>query len=199
MAQTSSTMAPMGMKAPAFRLPDTAGKIVSLDDFRSAPVLLVAFICTHCPFVKHIRSHFAQLAREYQKRGVAVVAISSNDVAAWPDDSPEKMAEEAMSAGYTFPYLFDETQEVAKAYRAACTPDFYVFDRERRLVSRGQMDDSRPSTSVPVTGSDLRKALDAALEGRSVSSDQKPSVGCNIKWKTGNEPEYYGVQEVATK
>jgi peroxiredoxin len=199
MAPTPSTMAPLGMIAPAFRLPDVSGKTVSLDDFRSAPALLVAFICSHCPFVKHVRSHFAELAREYQKRGVAVVAISSNDIAAWPDDTPEKMAEEATSVGYSFPYLFDETQEVAKAYRAACTPDFYVFDRERRLVYRGQMDDSRPSNNVPVTGSDLRHALDAVLAGRPVPADQKPSVGCNIKWKPGNEPEYYGVQAVATK
>jgi len=199
MAETPSTMAPLGLKAPEFRLPDLTGKTVSLDDFRSAPALLVAFICTHCPFVKHVRSHFAELAREYQKRGVAVVAISSNDVAAWPDDSPQKMAEEATSAGYTFPYLYDETQEVAKAYRAACTPDFYVFDREQRLVYRGQMDGSRPSNNIPVTGSDLRRALDAVLAGKPVLADQKPSVGCNIKWKSGNEPEYYGVQEVATK
>jgi peroxiredoxin len=199
MAPTPSTMAPLGMKAPAFRLPDLSGKMVSLDDFRSAPALLVAFICTHCPFVKHIRSEFAKLARDYQKRGVAILAISSNDVAAWPDDSPEKMAEEAKSAGYSFPYLFDETQGVAKAYRAACTPDFYVFDRDRRLVYRGQMDDSRPSNSIHVTGSDLRHALDAVLDGRAVSTDQKASVGCNIKWKAGNEPEYYGVQAVATK
>jgi len=199
MAPTSSTMAPLGMIAPAFHLPDLSGKMVSLDDFRSAPALLVAFICSHCPFVKHVRSHFAELAREYQKRGVAVVAISSNDIAAWPDDTPEKMAEESTSVGYSFPYLFDETQEVAKAYRAACTPDFYLFDRERRLVYRGQMDDSRPSNNVPVTGSDLRRALDSVLAGRPVPADQKPSVGCNIKWKPGHEPEYYGVQEVATK
>lgn len=194
MAETPSTMAPIGMKAPYFKLPDTAGKLVSIEDFKSAPALLAAFICNHCPFVKHIRGHFAQLAREYQKRGVAVVAISSNDVQAYPDDDPKEMAEESRSVGYTFPYLFDESQEVAKAYRAACTPDFYVFDKARRLVYRGQMDDSRPGNDRPITGSDLRAALDAVLAGRAVAADQKPSIGCNIKWKEGNEPEYFAAK-----
>ena len=197
MAQTPSTMAPLGMNAPTFKLPDTAGKMVSIDDFKNAPALLVMFICNHCPFVKHVRTELAKLAREYQQRGIAVVAISSNDVATQPDDSPEKMAEEIKSAGYTFPYLYDEAQEVAKAYRAACTPDFYVFDAKRQLVYRGQMDDSRPGNSVPVTGHDLRAALDAVLEGRPAAKDQKPSIGCNIKWKAGNEPEYYGVQALS--
>ena len=191
MAETPSTMAPLGMKAPYFRLPDPSGRWTSIDDFKDAPVLLLAFICNHCPFVKHVRPHFARLAREYQGRGVAVVGISSNDVAAYPEDSPQKMAEEIKVAGYTFPYLFDDTQEVAKAYRAACTPDFYVFDRERRLVYRGQMDDSRPTNGRPVTGDNLRAALDAVLQGEAVSPDQRPSVGCNIKWKGGNEPEYF--------
>lgn len=191
MAETPSTMAPLGMKAPYFRLPDPSGRWASIDDFKDAPVLLVAFICNHCPFVKHVGPHFARLAREYQGRGVAVVGISSNDVAAYPEDGPQKMAEQIKVAGYTFPYLFDDTQEVAKAYRAACTPDFYVFDRERRLAYRGQMDDSRPTNGRPVTGDNLRAALDAVLQGEAVSPDQRPSLGCNIKWKGGNEPEYF--------
>jgi len=196
MAQTASTMAPLGMKAPKFRLPDTAGKMVSLDDFKAAPALLVIFLCNHCPFVKHVREHLAGLVREYQSRGVVVVGISSNDAVAYPDDGPGKMAEEVKSAGYTFPYLYDESQEVAKAYGAACTPDFYLFDGNRKLVYRGQMDDSRPGNDRPVTGADLRHALDATLAGGRVPQDQKPSIGCNIKWKPGNEPEYYGVQLV---
>ena len=153
MAETPSTMAPLGIAAPHFKLPDTTtGKQVSLDDFRNAPALLVAFICNHCPFVKHIRSGLAELGREYQKRGVAVVGISSNDATVYSEDSPKNMAKEARQAGYTFPYLYDESQEVAKAYRAACTPDFYLFDGERKLVYRGQMDDSRPGNGRPVTG-----------------------------------------------
>jgi peroxiredoxin len=190
MAATPSTMMPLGTKAPNFRLPDPSGKWHSLDDFKSSPVLLVAFICNHCPFVKHIQSEFVKLASKYQKQGVAVVAISSNDVAQFPEDGPGKMAEEARQFGYTFPYLFDEPQEVAKAYGAACTPDFFVFDRNRKLAYRGQMDASRPKSDVPVTGKDLAAALDALLAGKPVSADQKPSIGCNIKWKTGNEPEY---------
>ncbi|HKZ53688.1 MAG TPA: thioredoxin family protein [Candidatus Acidoferrales bacterium] len=191
MAETPSTMAPLGMKAPPFRLPDLAGKLASLDDFQQAPALLVAFICNHCPYVKHIRSHFAQLVRDYQARGVAVVGISSNDIRSYPDDAPEKMAEEAKTFGYTFPYLYDESQEVAKAYRAACTPDFYLFDRERRLVYRGQYDASRPGNNKPVTGADLRAALDAVLGGGKVPEEQRHSLGCNIKWKRGNEPDYF--------
>jgi thiol-disulfide isomerase/thioredoxin len=148
-------------------------------------------MCNHCPVVKHIRPGLAQLARDYQTRKVAVVAISSNDVANYPDDSPAKMAAEVKSAGYIFPYLYDETQEVAKAYRAACTPDFYIFDKDQRLAYRGQFDDSRPGNGVPVTGKDLRAALDAVLAGKPASSNQKPSIGCNIKWKAGNEPDYF--------
>jgi peroxiredoxin len=197
MAQTPSIMAPLGTQAPTFKLPDTAGKLVSIGDFGNTPALLVMFICNHCPFVKHVREGLAKLAREYQQRGVAVVAISSNDAAAFPDDSPEKMAEEARSAGYTFPYLYDESQEAAKAYRAACTPDFYVYDAKRQLAYRGQMDSSRPGNSVPVTGDDLRAALEAVLAGNPAAKEQKPSIGCNIKWKAGNEPEYYGVQAVS--
>jgi peroxiredoxin len=190
-AQTSSTMLPLGTPAPGFRLPDPGGQVFSLEQFADAPVLVVAFLCNHCPFVKHVRSDFAQLAREYQARGVAVVAISSNDAVAYPDDRPEKMAEEVRNIGYTFPYLYDETQSVARAYRAACTPDFYVFDKQRRLRYRGQMDGSRPGNDVPITGQDLRAALDALLSGRPVASEQKPSVGCNIKWKEGGAPDYF--------
>ena len=191
MAETPSTMAPLGMKASSFRLPDVvSGRSVSLDDFKSAPALLVMFTCNHCPYVKHVREQLAQLARDYQACGVAVVGISSNDVAQFPDDGPESMKQEVRTVGYTFPYLYDEDQEVAKQYRAACTPDFFVFDKDRRLVYRGQMDDSRPSSGRPVTGKDLRAALDAVLAGHQVSADQKPSMGCNIKWKEKNAPQY---------
>jgi peroxiredoxin len=184
-------MLPIGTPAPVFRLPDLSGRIVTLHDYKYAPALLVAFICNHCPFVKHVRHEFARLAREYQENGVAVVGINSNDIEAFPDDSPAGMAAEAKEAGYTFPYLFDESQEVARAYRASCTPDFYLFDRGRRLAYRGQMDDSRPGSDLPVTGADLRRALDAVLSGRPVPADQKPSLGCNIKWKPGNAPDYF--------
>lgn len=191
MAETPSTMAPLGMQAPDFRLPDVvSGRTVSLNDFKGAPALLVMFICNHCPYVKHVREHLTQLVRDYQPRGLAVAGISSNDVAQFPNDGPEAMKAEARAAGYTFPYLFDETQAVAKEYRAACTPDFFVFDKDRRLVYRGQMDDSRPSSGRPVTGKDLRAALDAVLAGRPVPADQRPSMGCNIKWKEKNAPEY---------
>jgi len=191
MVAVNSTMLPLGTKAPSFRLPDTSGKQVSVSDFNGAPALLVVFMCNHCPYVKHIRSGLAQLARDYQPRGVVVVGISSNDVANYPADSPAKMAEEAKAAGYTFPYLYDETQQVAKDYRAACTPDIFLFDEDQRLAYRGQMDDSRPSNGVPVTGKDLRAALDAVLAAKPVSAVQKPSIGCNIKWKPGNEPDYF--------
>jgi peroxiredoxin len=191
MALTPSTMLPLGTPAPEFSLPDPAGKVHSLKDFQSAPALLVAFICNHCPYVKHVREAFAKLAREYHAKGVAVVAINSNDIANYPDDSPEKMAEEARTHGYAFPYLLDESQAVAQEYRAACTPDFFVFDRHRKLVYRGQMDDSRPGNNRPVTGKDLRSALDAVLAGRPVLEEQVPSIGCNIKWKPGNAPPYF--------
>ena len=191
MAQTPSTMLALGTKAPAFSLPDTDSKLVSLDDFKSFPALLVMFICNHCPFVKHIRAELAKIGAEYQRRGVAIVAIMPNDVANYPDDSPVKMREEVKTAGYTFPYLLDETQDVAKAYRAACTPDFYVFDKNRSLVYRGQLDDSRPKNDVPVTGKELRAALDAVISDNAPASKQMPSIGCNIKWKPGNEPDYY--------
>ncbi len=190
MVATASTMSPLGTVAPDFSLPDTNGKSVSLADFKDAPALLVVFMCNHCPFVKHIGGGLAELARDYQGRGVAVLGINSNDVAKYPDDSPQKMVEEIAAAGYTFPYLFDETQAVAKAYQAACTPDFFVFDGDQRLVYRGQMDDSRPDSGIQVTGKDLRAALDAVLAGQPTLENQKPSMGCNIKWKPGNEPAY---------
>jgi peroxiredoxin len=191
MVETPSTMLALGTAAPKFKLPDPAGKMVSLDDFKGATALVVAFICNHCPYVKHIRTQFAAFAKEYQARGVGVVAISSNDVENYPDDAPDKMAEEIKSAGYTFPYLYDESQQVAKDYRAACTPDLYVFDQGQRLVYRGQFDDSRPKNGRPVTGADLRKAVDAVLAGREVDANQRPSIGCNIKWKPRNAPEYF--------
>jgi peroxiredoxin len=185
-------MLPLGTKAPAFRLPDTSGKSVSLEDFKAAKALLVVFMCNHCPYVKHIRAGLAQLGRDYVRRGVAMVGINSNDAANYPEDSPAKMAEEVKSAGYVFPYLYDATQGAAKAYRAACTPDFYLFDSDQRLVYRGQFDDSRPGNNVPVTGKDLRVALDAVLSGKPVAPQQKASIGCNIKWKPGNAPDYFG-------
>ncbi len=183
-------MLPLGTIAPDFRLPDTHGRTVTLADFNGKPALLVIFLCNHCPYVKHIRAGLAQLARDYQPHGVGIVGINANDVANYPADSPAKMAEEVKAAGYTFPYLYDESQAVAKAYRAACTPDIYLFDQARRLVYRGQFDASRPGNGIPVTGSDLRAALDAVLAGQPVSAAQTPSIGCNIKWKPGNEPKY---------
>jgi peroxiredoxin len=185
-------MVPLGTKAPDFRLPDTNGKTVSLADFTGAPALVVMFICNHCPYVKHLHSALAQFAGDYLPRRVGVVGISANDANNYPADSPAEMAKEAKLAGYLFPYLYDETQEVAKVYRAACTPDFYLFDQQQRLVYRGQFDDSRPGNGVPVTGKDLRTALEAVLAGKPVPANQKGSIGCNIKWKPGNEPSYYG-------
>lgn len=188
-------MLPLGTPAPDFRLPDPAGKFYALSDFKDAPVLLVMFLCNHCPYVKHIQKELAALVREYQGRGVAAVGINANDVLAYPEDSPARMAEVAWEVGFTFPYLFDENQAVAKAYRAACTPDFFVFDRQRRLFYRGQFDDSRPRVEqpLPVTGRDLRAALEAALAGQPPPAVQKPSLGCNIKWKPGNEPDYFKI------
>jgi peroxiredoxin len=192
MVAVQSTMLPLGTIAPDFSLPDPTGRLVSLDDFAGSKAYLVMFICNHCPFVKHIRQELARLGRDLQARGVAVVAISSNDIENYPDDSPEKMKQEAEAAGYTFPYLFDETQQVARAYRAACTPDFYLFDAERRLVYRGQLDDSRPGNGKPVDGADLRAAVEAVLRGKTPAEPHKPSIGCNIKWKAGNAPDYFG-------
>lgn len=191
MVKTASTMMPLGTQAPDFSLVSVDGRTVSLSDVADAPALVVMFICNHCPFVKHIASELARFGWEYQARGVAVVAISSNDVAGYPQDSPEQMVHEAEAQGYTFPYLFDETQEVARAYRAACTPDFFVFDGQRRLVYRGQFDASRPGNGLPVTGEDLRRAVEAVLAGEPVEAEQKPSIGCNIKWKPGEEPDWF--------
>ena len=191
MAETPSTMLALGTALPSFAVPDLDGKTVTDRDFPSAPALVVAFICPHCPYVKHVRQAFAQLAKEYQQQQqVAIVAINSNDAQAFPDDDPAGMRREASAAGFTFPYLYDESQEVAKAFRAACTPDFFVFDRDRRLAYRGQFDGSRPNSATPATGADLRAALDAVVAGRAPSADQRPSVGCNIKWKPQNAPSY---------
>ena len=185
-------MLPLGTAAPDFSLPDAVtGKTVSLSDFKQSDALLVMFICNHCPYVKHVQAGLEQMARDFVGRGVGVVAISSNDVRNYPEDSPEKMKEEAQHAGYVFPYLYDESQEVARAYRAACTPDFFLFDGAHRLAYRGQMDDARRGNDLPVTGRSLRDAVDAILAGRTVSPNQIPSLGCNIKWKPGLEPDYF--------
>lgn len=184
MAYTESTMLPLGTKAPHFALPDTVSeKIVSLNDIISDKATVVMFLCNHCPYVVHVNPEISRLAREYQAIGVSFVGISSNDAVKYPDDAPDKMKETAVQAGYTFPYLYDESQEVARAYDAACTPDFYVFDGNCRLVYRGRLDRSRPANQEPLDGRDLRAALDAVLEGRAVDEKQYPSGGCNIKWK----------------
>lgn len=192
MVLTPSTMVALGARAPDFRLPDPSGREWTLSDVEGRSGLLVAFICNHCPFVKHLRRELAEFGREYQARGLGVVAINSNDVTTHPADSPERMAEEIDEVGYTFPYLFDEFQTVARAYGAACTPDFFLYDGGRRLAYRGQFDGSRPGSGAPVTGEDLRAAADAVLDGRAPSADQHASVGCNIKWKPGNEPAWFG-------
>src|SRR5262245_2606334 len=186
-----SQMLPLGTKAPGFELPDvTDGRIVSLSDFEAKRAMLVMFICRHCPYVRHVREELARLGRDFAGSELGIVAISSNDVDEYPEDRPESLAQESREAGYAFPYLFDETQEVAKAYTAACTPDFFLFDADRALVYRGQLDDSRPSNGLPVTGTDLRAAIGAALSGTPVSEDQRASIGCGIKWRAGNEPAY---------
>ena len=193
MALVPSTMLPLSTPAPDFSLPEPyTGRTVSLGDFHDAQALLVVFLSNHCPFVKHIADHFAAVAGDYQERGAVVVGINANDVATHPDDSPDNMKGEVDRRGYTFPYLFDGSQEVAKAYRAACTPDFFLFDGGHRLVYRGQYDGSRPSLDVPVTGSDLCAAMDAVLAGDAPLAEQLPSVGCNIKWKAGNDPDWFG-------
>jgi peroxiredoxin len=184
-------MLPLGTQAPDFTLVNVDGRLVSLKDFDGSPALLVMFLCNHCPFVKHLADALAQFAAEYTAKGVSIVGISSNDVANYPADSPEQMVREAEERGYVFPYLYDETQAVAKAYRAACTPDFFLFDRDRRLVYRGQFDSSRPDSGTPITGADLRAALDAVLAGQKPSEKQLPSLGCNIKWIAGSEPDYF--------
>ena len=190
MSLTPSTMLPLGTPAPDFTLPDTNGTPVSLADFPQ-PALLVIFMCNHCPYVVHLREGLARLARDYAPRGVGILGINANDVQNYPADSPGRMQAELKSAGYIFPYLYDEMQAVAKAFRAACTPDFFLVDAGRKLVYRGQFDDSRPGYGQPVTGRDLRAALDALLASQPVPAIQKPSLGCNIKWKPGNEPDYY--------
>jgi peroxiredoxin len=192
MARTPSTMLELGTPAPDFVLPDYDGRLHALADFAAAPALLVVFTCNHCPFVRHVRPEFAAFAREYQARGLAVVAINSNDIENYPQDGPDAMRAEVAELGYAFPYLIDATQDVAKAYRAACTPDFFLFDARRQLVYRGQFDDSRPGNGRPVTGADLRAAVEATLAGGTPGPDQMPSLGCNIKWRKGNEPRYAG-------
>jgi peroxiredoxin len=199
MVKTASTMRALGERAPNFSLPNVDGKTVSLKDFNGKPGLLVIFMCNHCPFVIHLRSALAAFGKEYQAKGLAVVGMNSNDISTHPDDSPERMKVEAQTAGYTFPYLFDESQEVAQAYGAACTPDFFLFDAQHRLVYRGQFDDSRPGNAKPITGADLRAACDAVLAGTAVTTRQKPSIGCNIKWKTGREPAYFTGQPAITE
>jgi peroxiredoxin len=193
MARTPSQMIDLGTEAPNFQLPDVvSGKTIGLDDFPNAKGFMIAFICNHCPFVQLIRHEFARYGREYTERGIAVIAINSNDIDAHPEDGPDAMRDDARRFGYTFPYCLDEDQSVAKEYQAACTPDLYLFDADRKLVYRGQFDGSRPGNDVPVTGTDLRAATDALLAGQPIPSDQKASLGCNIKWRPGNEPAYFG-------
>ncbi|MEB3230074.1 MAG: thioredoxin family protein [Leptolyngbyaceae bacterium] len=193
MVLTASTMMALGTPAPDFQLEDvTTGQMISLQALGTPKAILMMFICCHCPFVKHVQGQLAQLGHDYGNQGVAIVAISANDAEKYPADAPERLKEMAETLGFTFPVCFDASQQVAKNYTAACTPDFFLFDGDRHLVYRGQLDGSRPSNGIPVTGEDLRAAIDAVLAGQSVSSDQQPSIGCNIKWKQGNEPEYFG-------
>ncbi len=193
MALTESTMLTLATLAPNFQLPDVvSGEIISLSTFEGKKALLVMFICRHCPFVKHVQLELAKIGKDYISKDVGIVAISSNNIETNPDDAPDKLKEMALELGFNFPYCFDATQEVAKSYTAACTPDFFLFDADFKLVYRGQLDDSRPSNEKPVTGSDLRAALDTVLAGKNIGEEQKPSVGCNIKWKPGNEPSYFG-------
>lgn len=193
MAATPSTMLKLGTRMPEFSLPDVDGKPVAGADLLGGPGTLVAFICNHCPFVIHVREEMVRLIKEYQQKGIKAVAISANDAQTHPDDGPKKMAEIARSYGFSFPYLYDKTQETAKAFQAACTPDFFLFDGDGKLFYRGQMDDSRPGNDRPVNGADLRRALDALLAGKPAPEPQKPSMGCNIKWRSGNEPAYFVV------
>ncbi len=197
MVRTASTMLPLGTQAPDFSLPATDGKTVTLADFADRRALLVIFMCNHCPYVKHVADELKQLADDYLPSGVGVVGISSNDADKYPDDSLEAMVIEKEHRGYQFPYLFDADQSVAQDYAAACTPDFYLFDADQKLVYRGQLDSSRPNSDIPVTGEDLRRAIDALLAGDSPSQHQIPSIGCNIKWKAGNEPQYFNPQGTA--
>ncbi len=191
MALTSSTMVNLGSTAPDFSLQDPSGKMWCLNDFNDAKALLVIFMCNHCPYVIHLEQALAEFAKEYQAKGIAILGINANDVSQYADDAPEEMAKKINEVGYSFPYLFDESQSIAKAYSAACTPDFFLFDEARKLVYRGQFDGSRPGNNLPITGEDLRYAIDNLLSEQPVSTLQKPSIGCNIKWKKGNEPEYF--------
>ena len=199
MPETPSTMLDLGTTLPSFSLPDFNGKTVSDADVKGGKALLVAFICKHCPFVKHVRGEFARYTKEYEAKGLKVVAIASNSIDEFPEDGPEGMKQEAAEAGYTFPYLFDKDQKIAKAFKAACTPDFFLFDSSGRLAYRGQFDGSRPKNNVPVTGADLRAATDAVLAGQKPSEQQRPSMGCNIKWYPGNEPVYFSNPAAAAK
>lgn len=194
MVRTASTMLPLGTTAPDFSLPECGGDTISLHDVSGGKGLLVIFMCNHCPYVKHVADQLKSLSDEYMAKGVKVIGISSNDAEKYPDDSPEAMAKEKSDRGYAFPYVTDADQSVAQAYAAACTPDFYLFDAENKLVYRGQMDSSRPKTDIPVTGTDLRAAMDAVLAGDAPSEQQTPSIGCNIKWKEGKEPQYFNPQ-----
>jgi len=194
MVRTESTMLELGTKAPGFSLLEpTTGKTVSLSDFEGAKALLVVFMCNHCPYVKHLNKPLADMIKQYESQGLKAVAINANDVDNYPDDSPDKMIEEVNNLGYSFPYLYDESQSVAKAYKAACTPDFFIFDDKQQLAYRGQFDDSRPKNDKPLTGDDMRNAIETILAGNTIpEEEQKPSMGCNIKWKPGNEPDYFG-------
>lgn len=190
MALKNSVMVPLGAPAPSFTLPDTNGNMVSLSQFESKKGLLVVFMCNHCPYVKHVRAELAAIGKEYQAKGLGMVGISANDITTHPDDSPERMKEEAASAGYTFPYLYDESQDAAKAYHAICTPDFFLYDHDLKLAYRGQLDETRPNSGQSAHGKDLRAAIEAVLAGQPVQEPHTPSAGCNIKWKAGNEPDY---------
>ncbi|MEB3310976.1 MAG: thioredoxin family protein [Snowella sp.] len=191
MVLTPSTMLALGTQAPDFHLPDVvSGTIISLETFNPKKALLVMFICRHCPFVKHIQQQLAQLGQDYVNTKLGIIAISSNDAEKYPDDAPESLKTMATELGFTFPVCYDATQAIAKAYTAACTPDFFLFDAQRHLVYRGQLDESRPSNGLPVTGSDLRQAINSVLADQPIDPNQKPSIGCNIKWKAGNEPKY---------
>jgi peroxiredoxin len=193
MVKTASTMLPLGTTAPEFQLPDVVStQTISLATFADRQALLLIFLCQHCPFVKHVQQELARIGQDYSQQSLGIVAISANDIANYPDDAPEKLKQMAEDLNFNFPVCYDESQEVSKAYTAACTPDFFLFDAERKLAYRGQLDNSRPGNNIPVTGKDLRRAIDAILQAQTLDFEQKPSIGCNIKWKPGNEPEYFG-------
>ncbi len=196
MVKTASTMMPLGTTAPAFSLPDLDGSIKSLQQCSGENGTVIVFMCNHCPYVKHVAPELSKVSKDYASKGISFIGISSNDASAYSEDAPDKMREEAELQGYAFPYLYDESQSVAHAYRAACTPDFFVFDKNLALVYRGQLDDSRPKTDKPLTGKDLRSALDSLATGDPIDASQKPSIGCNIKWKPGMEPDYFHTAQV---